>query len=91
MGHLAGAAIAFGLNQLKPVFFTRHSVSRVAGLPVLGSVSMILSPDDIVVRKRMAVVWAGANLGLLAFAVLVITFEAQVSGVLRMMLGGAGV
>jgi polysaccharide chain length determinant protein (PEP-CTERM system associated) len=87
----AGAAVSFGLNQLQPVFFTRHSVSRVAGLPVLGSVSMIMSPDDIVVRKRMTIVWAGANFCLLLFAILVIAFERPVSGALRMMLGGAGV
>ena len=87
----AGAAIAFGLNQLKPVFFTRHSVKRIAGLPVLGSVSLIASPDDIVVRKRMAVVWAGANLSLVLLAVLVITFERTVSEMLRTLLGGVGV
>lgn len=87
----AGAAVAFGLNQLKPVFFTRHSVTRVAGLPVLGSVGLIASPDDIVVKKRMAVVWAGANLSLVLLAILVITYERTVSGVLRALLGGAGV
>ncbi|MDH3275404.1 MAG: hypothetical protein OEM99_12800 [Gammaproteobacteria bacterium] len=87
----AGAAVSFGLNQLKPVFFTRHSVSRVAGLPVLGSISMITSPDDIVVRKRTTIVWAGANLCLLLLAILVIAFERPVSDALRMMLGGAGV
>lgn len=87
----AGVAVSFGLNLLKPVFFTRHSVSRVAGLPVLGSVSMIMSPDDIVVRKRMTIVWAGANLCLLLLAVLIIAFERPVSDALRMMLGGASV
>jgi hypothetical protein len=87
----AGAAIAFGLNQLKPVFFTRHSVSRVAGLPVLGSVSMLRSPDDIVVRKRMAVVWAGATVGLFLLAVAVIVLERPGSMMLRTMLGGVGV
>ena len=87
----AGVAIAFGLNQLKPVFYTRHSVMRIAGLPVLGSVSLIASPDDIVVKKRMAAVWAGANLGLVLLAVLVITFERTVSEMLRTLLGGAGV
>ena len=87
----AGAAIAFGLNQLKPVFFTRHSVTRVAGLPVLGSVSLISSPDDIVIKKRMAAVWAGASLSLVLLAVLVIAFERPVSEMLRTLLGGAGV
>jgi len=86
-----GGAIAFGLNQLKPVFFTRHSVTRIVGLPVLGSVSMIASPDKIVVQKRMAAVWATANVCLVLLAVLVIVFEHSVSEALRIMLGGAGV
>jgi len=86
-----GAAIAFGLNQLKPVFFTRHSVTRVAGLPVLGSVSMIMSPDDMVVRTRMAVVWAGATLSLFLLAVVVVVLERPASLMLRTMLGGVGV
>jgi len=84
-------AVAFGLNQLKPVFFTRHSVTRIARIPVLGSVSMIVSPDKIVVQKRMAAVWATANVCLVLLAVLVIVFERSVSEALRMMLGGAGV
>ena len=87
----AGAAVAFGLNQLRPVFYTRHSVSRVAGLPVLGSVSMLMSPDDIVVRKRMTMVWAGATLSLFLLAVVVVVFERPVSLTLRTMLDGVGV
>jgi len=87
----AGAAVAFGLNQLKPVFFTSRSVVRVAGLPVLGSVSLIASPDDIVVKRRMTAVWAGANLSLVLLAILVITFERTVSEMLRTLLGGVGV
>lgn len=86
-----GAAVALALNLLKPVFFTRHSVSRIAGLPVLGTVSMIMSPDDIGVRKRMTLVWAGANLALVVLAVFVIAFEQPVSEGLRMMLGGDSV
>ena len=87
----AGGAISFGLNQLKPVFFTRHSVTRITGLPVLGSVSMIMSPDDIVVRKRMAIVWTGATLSLFLLAIAVVTLERPVSLMLRTMLGGVGV
>jgi len=87
----AGGVIAFGLNQLRPVFFTRHSVSSVAGLPVLGSVGLIASPDDIVIKKRMTAVWAGANLSLVLLAILVITFQQVVSQALRTLLGGVGV
>ncbi len=43
----AGVALAFGLNQLRPVFFSRHAIKRMTGLPVLGSVSMIMLPAEI--------------------------------------------
>ena len=48
----AGGAVAFGLNELKPVFYNRRTLARVAGLPVLGSVSMIMSPGEISARRR---------------------------------------
>ena len=87
----AGAAIAFALNKLKPVFFTRHFITRVTGLPVLGNVSMIMSPDDIVVRKRMVIVWTGATVSLFLLAIAVVTLERPASLMLRTMLGGVGV
>jgi polysaccharide chain length determinant protein (PEP-CTERM system associated) len=87
----AGMAIAFGLNQLKPVFFTRRSVTKIAGLPVLGTVSHITSPDEILARKRMTLIWAGTNVGLALFAILIIAAEKPVSLALRTLLGGAGV
>src|SRR5690606_36453174 len=56
----SGGAIAFGLSQLKPVFFTRRAVKRIVGLPVLGSVSMLLAPDEVRRRRREAYVWVAA-------------------------------
>lgn len=88
---VVGAAATFGLNQLNPVFFTRQSVTRVLGLPVLGSVGMIASPDDIVVKKRITIAWAGASLSLVLVAILVITYEEVFSEVFRSLLGGVGV
>jgi polysaccharide chain length determinant protein (PEP-CTERM system associated) len=87
----AGIGVAFGLNQLKPVFFTRHSVRRVTGLPVLGTVSLIISPDVMQARRRTTMVWAGANLGLIGLSVLLIAFQEPLSAIVREMLGGAGV
>jgi polysaccharide chain length determinant protein (PEP-CTERM system associated) len=87
----AGAAAAFGLNQLKPVFFTRRSITRIAGLPVLGTVSNIISPDEIMARKRKTLVWAGTNVSLVLIAILIIALERPMSLALRTLLGGAGV
>lgn len=84
----AGAAVAFAMNQLKPVFFTRHSVKRVAGLPVLGSVSLILSPDDIQAQRRYTLLWAGSNVALVVTAVLLIVVAEPASAIIRELLGG---
>jgi polysaccharide chain length determinant protein (PEP-CTERM system associated) len=79
----AGGAVAFGLNQLKPVFYNRRTLARVAGLPVLGSVSMIMSARDHSRRRYKTVAWAGANLVLLAMGVVVIMLADPISELMR--------
>ena len=86
----AGIGIAFGLNQLKPVFFTRHSIRQVTGLPVLGTVSLIMSPDQVQARRRVTMVWAGANVTLISVAVLLIAFQEPLSAIVREIVSGAG-
>ncbi len=79
----AGGAVAFGLNELKPVFFDRRTLARVAGLPVLGSVSMIMSTEDATARHRRTLVWTGANLALLVLGVVVIALAGPISEMMR--------
>jgi polysaccharide chain length determinant protein (PEP-CTERM system associated) len=86
----AGGAIAFGLNQLHPVFFTRRSVTRITGLPVLGSVSMLLTPQQARARRHGAVLWAGIYAGLVIAAGILIVFESQGAALLRQIKGGIG-
>ncbi len=74
----AGTAVAFGLSQLKPVFYTRHAIRSTVGLPVLGSVSLILSPGQIAVNRRKTLAWAGANVGLLVMTGVAIVLESQI-------------
>ncbi|MEX2495900.1 MAG: XrtA system polysaccharide chain length determinant, partial [Woeseia sp.] len=83
----AGAAVAFGLNQLQPVFFTRRSVKRVAGLPVLGSVSMLLTPGEARHRRREALIWAGSYGALVLVTSLLIVFESRGAALLRQLTG----
>jgi polysaccharide chain length determinant protein (PEP-CTERM system associated) len=83
----AGGAVAFGLNQLKPVFFNRRTLAQVAGLPVLGSVSMIMSPDEITARHRKTIAWTGANLALLVLGTAVIALANPISQILRNLTG----
>jgi len=85
-----GGAVAFGLNQLKPVFFTRRSVQRIAQLPVLGSVSMLLTPEQARGRRREALVWAASYATLIITTGLAIVFEAQAAALMRQLLRGTG-
>lgn len=84
------AGLAFALNQLRPVFFTRQTVRRVAGIPVLGSVSMILSPKQISTKRRRTFYWATVNLGLVAATVMVVVFESRMSAIFRNLTAGLG-
>jgi polysaccharide chain length determinant protein (PEP-CTERM system associated) len=86
----AGGALAFGLNQLKPVFFTRRSLQRIGGLPVLGSISMLLDPEEVHARRREAYLWGAAYASLVFLTVLVMLFEAPGSELLRELSGGIG-
>ena len=84
----AGAVIAFGLNQIKPVFFTRRSVARAAGIPVLGSVTMIMSSEQVRARHRRLAAWLAGNVALFAMAGTVIIFEEPISELLGKIIGG---
>ena len=82
----AGGAVAFGLNQLKAVFFNRRTLARVIGIPVLGSVSMIMSAEQHSGRRAKTFAWVGANLALLVLGVVVITLADPISELMRSVL-----
>jgi hypothetical protein len=84
----AGGAVAFGLNQLRPVYFTRRSVTRASGIPVLGSVSLITSPQQRVAHRRRLVAWIGTNLALLVMCGVVIVYHGPIRHLLASALGG---
>jgi polysaccharide chain length determinant protein (PEP-CTERM system associated) len=86
-----GLAVAFALNQLNPVFFTRASLGRVVPFPVLGSITMILTPAAAAKRRRAAFVWAAACAGLVVAVVIAMVFANPASSALRVALGGVGV
>ncbi|MDZ7644750.1 MAG: XrtA system polysaccharide chain length determinant [Woeseiaceae bacterium] len=48
----AGGALAFLLNQLKPVFIGKRSVTEVTGLPVLTSVSLLQTNAQMAAARR---------------------------------------
>jgi len=84
----AGGAVAFGLNKLKPVFFTRRPLQRIADLPVLGSVSMLLTPGQLRSRRTEAIAWSASYAFLIVATAVVILFEAPGSALMRQLVGG---
>ncbi|MDH3639585.1 MAG: hypothetical protein OES09_14155, partial [Gammaproteobacteria bacterium] len=86
-----GGVVAYALNQLNPVFYTRDTLSRIAGLPVLGSVSMLLTPAEQSVRRRKTLAWAGANLAFLVVAAAAILLESRITSAVKGLLLGSGI
>lgn len=83
-----GLALALALDQLNPVFFTRASLGRVVSFPVLGSITMILTPELAARRRRAAFVWVAACVALALSFAIAIAFESVGSATLRGLLGG---
>lgn len=57
-GLASGVGFAFLWNQVKPVFNTRQQLRDITGLPVLGSVSIIMTPRQRTVRRVQTSVFA---------------------------------
>lgn len=82
-----GGALTFLLNQLNPVFFTGRSLTAVTGLPVLGSVSLLMSPHETRDKRRGRLQFAAA-LGLLVVSfVMAAMFAEQASPIFRQVTG----
>ncbi|HRW30033.1 MAG TPA: hypothetical protein P5227_08550, partial [Emcibacteraceae bacterium] len=55
VGIIAGSGVAFIMNQFHSTFSSEQKLRDVFNLPVLGSVSAILSKQDEILRKRSMV------------------------------------
>lgn len=64
----AGLGLAFLLSQVRPVFDNRRTLSEITGLPVLGTVSWVLTPIE---RTRARIGLAGF---VMASAILLVVF-----------------
>jgi polysaccharide chain length determinant protein (PEP-CTERM system associated) len=87
----AGLTVTFLLNQLKPVFYTRGAVRKFSGLPVLGSVSLLMSPEQEHSKRVWAMGWVAACLTLILFTGVAMVFEDNGAAVVRRLLGGYSV
>jgi polysaccharide biosynthesis transport protein len=56
----AGVAVAFVAGQLQTTFPTQSRLATVTGLPVLGTVSEVVTPSERA-RRRQRLVWLGGS------------------------------
>ena len=74
-GLIAGAGVAYLLQQLKPVFIDAQTLRRVTGLPVLGNVSMTFKSRHRTQRRKELSGLIGVTVLMFVFLVLVLLFE----------------
>ncbi len=83
--------VAFLLNQLNPVFYSKRAVRKYGSRPVLGAVSVLESPQQRHKRVLLRFIWFGAYAGLLVATGLAIALQSPASAFLRRVVGVTGV
>jgi hypothetical protein len=87
---LGGAgALAFALNQVNPVFFTRVGVGKAVPFPVLGTISMILTPEVLTKRRRATYGWLGVMLLLFVAMIASVILARQGTAFVQALMFGA--
>lgn len=83
-------ALAFGLNQINPVFFTGTKLKQALQHPVIGSVTMILPPSMIAKRRIDAYIWGAVCVSLLVATGVAVTAAPWAGPMLRNLVEGVG-
>lgn len=78
-----GGAVALGLSEMNPVFYTSREITRSVGLPVLGSVSMLLNDKQAQARRRRNLLLAGGYAGLILLTAAAMVFHAEGANLLQ--------
>lgn len=86
----AGIAVAFVLDQLRPVFITRDDLAARSGLPVLGSIGVVMMPRQSFVMRIQKAGFLAILAGLLFAYAIVVVFEHGILRVLRAVQAGIG-
>jgi polysaccharide chain length determinant protein (PEP-CTERM system associated) len=73
----AGIALAFALSLVRPAFYSRSDLVSVTDLPVLGSVSRILTPEEKVHRRLGYAAFMGSAVVLLAAYGILVTLHSM--------------
>jgi polysaccharide biosynthesis transport protein len=71
----AGVGTAFALGHLQTSFPTAAKLERASGLPVIGSISQMLTGEQRVQRKQKMKLFYGASVGLVAVCAMLLVAE----------------
>ncbi len=74
-GAAAGAGAAFGVGQIRTTYATAGRLERASGIPVVGSISEVLSPLQRSVRRQKFKYFMGGSLALVSMFVLLLVIE----------------
>jgi len=83
----AGIALAFILQQLRPVFSTRDSVQQVTGMPVIGAVTAAIVQGFVPWYRRQSALVGGALAALFVVFLLNLMLQDNVRATLRNLMG----
>jgi polysaccharide chain length determinant protein (PEP-CTERM system associated) len=70
-----GIGVAFGLGQVRTSYATAAKLERASGLPVIGSITEVVTPERHVERKKKLVWLAGGSGALVALFLLLLVAE----------------
>ena len=73
----AGGALAFLQNQLAPVFTSRRRLAELTRVPVLGTVTLVQTPQQQLTARVAAVAFGGGVLALVVAYALTVTLQDQ--------------
>lgn len=74
-GIVIGSGVAFAKSQLSNVFTTTQQLAKASGLPVLGSISEVITADTRTVRRKQMMWFSSAAAGLPGMFMLLMLIE----------------
>ncbi|ABQ70376.1 XrtA system polysaccharide chain length determinant [Rhizorhabdus wittichii] len=74
-GIVIGAGVAFAKSQLANVYTTTQQLAKASGLPVLGSISEVITADTRVIRRKQMMWFSSAAAGLPGMFMLLMLIE----------------
>lgn len=74
-GVVVGGGVAFAKSQLSNVYTTTQQLAKASGLPVLGSISEVITSDTRVVRRKQMMWFSSAAAGLPGMFMLLMLIE----------------